>query len=236
VREIWTEIKKIYGINLNLKNLFNIRQWILDWIHEASGFHATVLTITIWHIWENRNKVCNGEVLPHPFSVVAKIKPYIDFITLHDVMSLCSNMRGSLSSNQRWSPPQEGMLLINVDAVIFTHSGQAGFGVVVRDHQGSVQAASQGVIDHIRSPEVAEALALWKALVFAKSSGFQSIEVASDCLSLINKVQSSEFDRSSIGAIVQDIKTIALMFSACNFVHVKRCSNEAVHVLAKSAE
>lgn len=126
--------------------------------------------------------------------------------------------------------------MINVDAAIFAHSGQAGFGVVVRDHQGSVQAASRGVIGHIRSPEVAEALALRQALVFAKSSGFQSIEVASNCLSLINKVKSSEFDRSSIGAIVQDIKTRALMFSACNFVHVKRCCNEAAHVLAKSAE
>ena len=67
---------------------------------------------------------------------------------------------------------KEGVVLINVDAAIFAQSGQAGFGVVARDHQGSVQAASRGAIDHVRSPEVAEALALRQALVFAKNSDF----------------------------------------------------------------
>lgn len=107
---------------------------------------------------------------------------------------------------------------------------------VISDHQGSVQAANRGVLDHAQVPEVAEALALRQALVFAKNSGFQKIEVVSDCLSLIHKVQSSGFDRSSIGSIVRDIKIRASMFLSCKFKHVNRCSNEVAHVLAKSAE
>lgn len=46
----------------------------------------------------------------------------------------------------------------------------------------------------------------------------------------------SGFDRSSIGANVQDIKNRASMFLSSNFIHVKCCSNGTAHVLAKSAE
>ena len=83
---------------------------------------------------------------------------------------------------------------------------------------------------------MAEALALRQALVFAKNSGFQKTEVASDCLSLIHKVQSSGFDRPPIGAIIRDIKIRASIFLSCKFKHVNHCSNEIARILAKSVE
>lgn len=165
-----------------------------------------------------------------------KIKSYIDFFTLHNVSSSGSNRRQSLLSNQRWSPPQAGVVLINVDAVIFAHFGQAGFGVTVRDQFGTVQAVSQAAIDHVLSRKWPKPLLCGRLSSLPRFQVFRVFLVSFDCLSLINKVQSSEFDRSSNGTIVQDIKTRASMFLACNFVHVKRCSNVAAHVLAKSAE
>jgi hypothetical protein len=60
--------------------------------------------------------------------------------------------------------------------------------------------------------------------------------VASDCLSLINKVKAVQLDRSPTGAIVHDIKKKATMFASCTFKHVSRSCNEAAHILAKSAE
>jgi hypothetical protein len=39
-------------------------------------------------------------------------------------------------------------------------SRSAGFGVVIRDHQGNVRAANRGGINCDLNPEVAEALAL----------------------------------------------------------------------------
>jgi hypothetical protein len=51
-------------------------------------------------------------------------------------------------------------MLINVDAAIFAQSRCAGFGVVIRDHQGNVRAANRGGINCDLNPEVAEALAL----------------------------------------------------------------------------
>ena len=47
-----------------------------------------------------------------------------------------------------------------------------------------------------KNQEQAEALAIRHALNFAAQACFQKMEIASDCLSLINKMKSTEQDRS----------------------------------------
>ena len=127
-------------------------------------------------------------------------------------------------------------MLVNVDATIFHQSTRARFGVVIRDHQGMVQAASRGYFARIQNPEVAEAMALRQALFLARERGMQRIMVASDCLSLINKIKEPNLDRSPTGAIVHDIKNWATKFMSCRFTHVYRSCNLAAHTLARSAE
>ena len=126
-------------------------------------------------------------------------------------------------------------MLVNVDAAIFSQSARAGFGVVICDHRGRVLAGNRGYFERIQIPEVAEAMALRQALILANNLNIPNIMVASDCLSLINKVKGL-VDRSPIGAIVHDIRKCATKFGSCTFIHVNRTCNEAAHVLAKSAE
>ena len=189
VREIWKELKKEYGICLKLKSLNHIRQWLLEWIQNATEFHSMIMAVAIWHIWENRNAYRNGEALNHPRRVVGKIKAYVEFINMHSFSSTTSIRRETLKSNQSWSPPSEGLMLVNVDAAIFSQSARAGFGVVIRDHRGRVQVANRGYFERVQIPEVAEAMALHQALILANNLGIRNIMVASDCLSLINKAR-----------------------------------------------
>ena len=79
-------------------------------------------------------------------------------------------------------------------------------------------------------------MALRQALILANNLGIQNIMVASDCLSLINKVKGLGFDRSPIGAIVHDIRKWATRFVSCTFIHARRSVNKAARVLAKSIE
>lgn len=236
VKEIWRELKKDYGICLKLNNFIHIRKWLLDRISEATELHSMIMAVAIWHIWDNRNNIRNGESLVHPSRVLGKIKAYIDFICLHSFSSNGSDRRDTSKSTQKWSPPPKGLMLVNVDAAIFTQSGRAGFGIVIRDNQGKVRLASRGRLQCDLNPEVAEALALREALTTTKVAGFQNVIVASDCLSLINKVNRVQFDRSSTGAIVHDIKEKATTFVSCTFKHVSHSCNEAAHTLAKSAD
>ena len=160
VKEIRKDLKKEYGICLNLKNFSHIRQWVLDWISEASEIHSMIFAVALWHIWDNRNSCRNGEALPHPLRVSGQIKAYIDFILLNNVRSEGVGRREALKSVKKWTPPPEGLMLIKVDAAIFSSTSKVGYGVIMHTHLGVMQAACRGSVDHVQCPKVAEAVAI----------------------------------------------------------------------------
>jgi ribonuclease HI len=194
------------------------------------------LAVTIWHLWTSRNGTRNGEPKRNPHNVSQQVLAYADMIELHLFKPVPSSRRDSTSSAPRWIPPPEGTIYINVDASLFNTSRQMGIGVVVRDHKGDCLLACSELLHMITTPELAEALALRRAVSIADSGGFGKLMVVSDCLSLIQRVNSSALDRSNVGVVVQDIKHLALSFNEISFSHVRRHCNESAHILARSAE
>ena len=106
---------------------------------------------------------------------------------------------------------------------------------MMRDHHGSFKMACNEGIAGIVVPELAEATAARRALEVSKDKGFRCISLASDCLSLIQRIRSHSMDRSPVGSVVGDIKRLASEFDICSFKHVVRSSNGAAHVLARSS-
>jgi hypothetical protein len=103
-------------------------------------------------------------------------------------------------------------------------------------HQPSVGCSYNQLVEEVTTPEIAEVLALRRALSLAGSEDFNKLIVASDCLSLVQRVNSSEVDRSQVGVVVQDIKAIASGFFSVSFTHIYRQCNVAAYTLARSAE
>ena len=138
--------------------------------------------------------------------------------------------------SKRWDPPPRGWVMVNVD-VIFHKTNRMGLGIVIRDHKGDFLAACRQGIDRIINPELAEAIAFRRAILFASELSYNRAIVATDCLSLIRKLQSQDMDRSHTGIITQDIKKAAHVSSVVfSFIHVSRCCNEVAHVLARSTD
>lgn len=90
--------------------------------------------------------------------------------------------------------------------------------------------------DEVTSPELAECLAMRRAIQFAQAEGHQHVTMASDCLSLIQWLNDKILDRSAMGAVVADIKQLAASFSSCSFRHIPRGLSGAAHLLARSCE
>ena len=61
--------------------------------------------------------------------------------------------------NAKWQPPVEGLYKTNYDGAVFTESGEAGIGIIVRDARGEVIAALAEKILYPGSVDVLEALA-----------------------------------------------------------------------------
>jgi hypothetical protein len=70
-----------------------------------------------------------------------------------------SHSRETNSSMLKWSPPPIGMVLVNVDAAIFSVSRRMGNGVVIRDHNGVCLTACSDYQEEVASLEITEALA-----------------------------------------------------------------------------
>ncbi|KAE8797148.1 non-ltr retroelement reverse transcriptase [Hordeum vulgare] len=88
-----------------------------------------------------------------------------------------TNHRREPSTTASSVPPPTGKVMINVDAVIFTHDKSMGAGVVMREHSGScIVCYGIGVPDVIL-PELAEAIAIQRGLQFALSEEIQEVLV-----------------------------------------------------------
>jgi hypothetical protein len=111
-----------------------------------------------------------------------------------------------------------------------------GWGAVVRDHHGAfVLSCSEGLAG-LPVPEMAEAVAVRAALLMSRDHGFRKVILVSDCLSLINRISSSVKDRSDLGTVVGDIKSLKTDFESCCFRFSSRRSNVVAHKLARSSE
>jgi hypothetical protein len=100
-------------------------------------------------------------------------------------------------------------------------------GVVIRDHLGSCIAACRQYITNLPSPEYGEAIALRRAVFLARDRGLEKAIFASNCLSLVQRLDSTTRDRSSVGILVDDIKHLVKDFNSVSFFHVRRELNEA---------
>jgi len=193
-----------------------------------------LLAIAFWHIWEARNERRNGETDLHPWCWVERIIAYGDMVMLHYYQSFTSNRCESTSPNH-WTPPPEGWIMVNVDAAIFERENRMGLGLVVRNHNGDFLAALTQGIDKITNPEMAETIAFRRAVRFAMQLPYNQVLIATDCLSLVNKLLVSGVDRSHTGMFIEDIKQESRASSVVfSFIHVTRNCNQVAHLLARS--
>jgi ribonuclease HI len=128
------------------------------------------------------------------------------------------------------------MVMVNVDAAIFASSRRMGTGVVIRDHNGICVAACSERNDEVVTPEIAEAMAMRRAISLAKDEGYDKIIINSDCLSVVQRVIAESEDCSTCDPMIHDIRNISNTFTSCSFRHVNRALNVAAHCLAKLSE
>jgi hypothetical protein len=100
---------------------------------------------------------------------------------------------------------------------------------------GAFLAACRRHIEGLSSPELAEAVALWRAVQLARAERVDNVICETGCLSLVQRLKSSTMDRSIVGMVVAEIKGFGRDFSSISFRDVKRVFNPAAHLLAKSS-
>jgi hypothetical protein len=125
---------------------------------------------------------------------------------------------------------------VNVDAALFPDLNRMAMGAIFRDNLGNCVLSMSEPLQGFMAPEMAEAMVVHRALKVAADHGFSKVIVASDGLSLIQRLCSSQEDSSLVGSVVTDVKRMVVNFDNATFRHVMRSLNEVAHILARTCD
>ena len=82
-------------------------------------------------------------------------------------------------------------------------------------------------------PIVMEALAMLKAIIWARDMCFHEIILEGDACNIISQVNSITTDLSTFGLIIEDIKTERKWFHSSQFTFIPKEGNRVAHELAQ---
>ena len=140
-----------------------------------------------------------------------------------------------LARTQRWAPPAAGVYKANYNGAYFADEEKAGIGVVVRNELGQVMGSLAEKIEMSSTVEVLEAMAARRAMLFMEELGLRHAIFEGDSELVVKALVGHCLDRSSIGHIIKDCKSLRGLFQTCSFSHVRRQGNGVAHALVRKA-
>lgn len=145
------------------------------------------------------------------------------------VVSTC--YQHQFNNDSRWKPPNEDYLKLNVDGT-YSEEG-AGFGLVIRNHRGEIEAVLTENIPKYYDADHAETLGFLKALQFTKYFGITHFQLEGAAQCIVNKIKSTAEDLSMTGHIIQGIRNLTLEFPDARISYVGRKQNVPPHEAAQ---
>ncbi|KAL0359380.1 UNVERIFIED_CONTAM: hypothetical protein Sangu_0787400 [Sesamum angustifolium] len=124
------------------------------------------------------------------------------FIEAYREANLSSPTCASTPTNQTWHRLPNGVIKLNFHGALFQNGAEIRVGVVAGDCQGDIRAWFSHRFPRHAKPELAEAIAARTAIDIAPKHRWPSVILEGDCLTLINKLQNSAADNSSISPVV----------------------------------
>jgi ribonuclease HI len=145
----------------------------------------------------------------------------------------CSRSDNRASADvQRWKPPPVGWSKINFDGSFVEHTGEAGVGIIARNHQGEVIFTAWRCVPQCTSAIEAEANACLEGVRFATQWIQGPVVFETDCARVHNALSNNE-DRSEISFLIGEAKEHTRLLEDWGVLHAKRECNHIAHELAQ---
>ena len=135
-----------------------------------------------------------------------------------------------------WVKPPVDFVKLNVDAAFDIDSGTGGTGAIIRDHTGFYVSGGRWSLLHVDDATTAVAHALRNGLLIAGQMGCNRVIVESDCLEVIQIMQSRGNSLGAAAAIYEECSFLCRSFTVVSFIHCPREANSADDALAKFDE
>ncbi|KAG7572582.1 Reverse transcriptase domain [Arabidopsis suecica] len=184
----------------------------------------------IWSIWSARNlKIFNNRQMEWKdilLQAITRAKEWQLAQSLKSQVSVPTKRSAALQLDPE-------LIFCNSDAA-WKDNNSAGFGWIFSSKTGRELRQGSSASDLVRSPLMAEAMAVLLAVQHAKTLGFTHLSIASDSLTLI-KALNSELHIKELHGILHDILYHSLDFLVISFNFTPREANRAADTLAKDS-
>ncbi|XP_059461922.1 uncharacterized protein LOC132190915 [Corylus avellana] len=185
------------------------------------------------NIWRRRNEWIHEGKFISPNNIVritnSGVEEYMK-ANLHN-----HSQRGDDESPTRWKAPANGWVKVNWEIALDKANGRIGVGVIVRNEVGAVIAAKGSTRLGLQDATAAEALGAFLAVCLCKGLRFTQIYLEGDAKIVVDAVTAGEPSSQNFGQLIDDIRALLALFPNWRIGHVRRCGNNAAHVLAKEA-
>jgi ribonuclease HI len=192
----------------------------------------TRVFVTLWAIWHARRKAIHEQVYQSPLSVHLFVENFIADLKPAGVQATGKKTTPAEAGTKRWTPPSEGVVKINIDAVVSKNTGYGSVAAVARDENGRYRGASARVFPGKTDDETLEALAVREAVDLAMDIDVRRVQVASDCNNVVTSLKDGTM--GVYAHIVNEILSSKTRFISLEFCFESRVVNKEAHSLARS--
>jgi ribonuclease HI len=188
------------------------------------------LVITLlWDWWTARSKTNAGEKTFSTDEVCYQIRKHLSEYTVSD-----SKENTTVQQDLPWTPPPANYVKVNFDAAFCQDTQRGAWGFIARDDRGSFLAGGARSMSNLSSALHAEASACIHAIECVSNLGAFRIVFESDCLNLVNALNSGEYDLSHLGVLFREARSLCYgAFDTFDFTFCKRSCNRAAHAIAQ---
>lgn len=231
----WKELGSVLGARVaipprSLCTQSSLASWMLQWLSEAKEEEKTTMIQGLYALWLARNDARDGKRIEEAGLVARRV------VTL---MEEWKRVRGTPEVSTRslqhaiWEPPEAGWLKANVDGATARSGLGGGGGVVFRDEDGAFRGADAVFFPDTSTAEVTELLACKRAVLLALQRDVPKLHLETDCLAVARMLNDQERNLSSVGIMVEEVKTMARNLGKFKVTWVRRTANKAAHELAR---
>lgn len=202
-------------------------------VAEHSPEHPNLLSkiiICLWGIWRARNDLIFNHKNHLPQRIATTALDYLSSFQVASPDSSVPKLRGC-DHPTRWLPPANASLKLNTDGSFL--SNRAGYGFVLRNHEGRVLKSGSGPLLYATSAEHAEVMALRKSLENIQEFWSHDFSVELDCQKVVDQLHSVTQNMSALGAVIESLKCFLRRIGVENIHFSPRVTNSAAHSLAK---
>ncbi|KAA3462149.1 reverse transcriptase [Gossypium australe] len=222
--ETWRLLNLSWVINPNINDIWDWLTWMFD---KGNNMQCRVVCYAIWYMWNSRNQYIHERKTITGRELSTKIQSYIAKLDRVRERELTDDDNTSLRQQRQGT---EATILF--DAAFDSKNATSASGLVVMGANNEWLASKSIIHSEITSPFMAEAHAGLQAVKLGISLGFKSITILGDSKTTINKCNSTDRDKSVLGAVIRDIQNLKKSFRESLFSFINRRHNSEAHTIA----